>query len=314
VAVNNTWQEEDGDVLQHWLVEFTLRTHWLVEPSHALYDALVQLEANEDVPPSADARILATSADGWISRGPAGHHSLHLAAGAGTSKQPFAQFLGKTTWDNDTYGDPQMLWDASLLMYRGPDRGSQSVQCQSPVDSGASPACGSQNVYTASTSNVVPVTAQGDAAVGSCTFRQIATKLDPQYGTDLVDAAASPYYPPGCCNDDARPDYCVPWADTSGMFFGDGTYRPVALELQHSAWDSRLGGMLVTAEARLQHLYHSRKLHDDMPYTAHFSGGPRSPYVHNAASGRFRIESTVNIQAKQCASTHCKYIPNNVPP
>ena len=112
-------------------------------------------------------------------------------------------------------------------------------------------------------------------------------------GGDIVEGnTAVPCESP----DDTQADYCSPWFDTYGFFFGDGYTHDVVFSVSHvDATDSTTGNY-VKAVATFEHTYPSNKKSVDEPYIAFFTGGNKLDSLNNNKAGRFRLETSVNIQ------------------
>lgn len=143
-------------------------------------------------------------------------------------------------------------------------------------------------------------TLPGDESVGKCDVRLLTNTYE--LGSRVTDADQSPYFPPGCCDRDLDPDYCVPWHHATGFFHGDGTYQGIDLVVDRSEVELTSLGTIFSATATFQHVYKARQLLNGAPFKAAFFGGNRDDVAQVSGGGRPRIETTVNIQAMQCAS------------
>ena len=116
-------------------------------------------------------------------------------------------------------------------------------------------------------------------------------------------------------NPDKDADKCAPWAETYGMFMGDGSAQTIELEVTHVDYsDNSIVGDYLTGVSTFTH-YYLRETED--PFVAFFTGGdrayecnyPDTPLdadgtcsgdlnyrLNNNAEGRFRLETEVWLQ------------------
>jgi len=143
---------------------------------------------------------------------------------------------------------------------------------------------------------------------------------DTQYPTTQIDPTTNEIVPyeityPGFnstltvpCEqvDDAEPDYCSPWSQTYGFFFGDNDTSgiplstDVVLEITEMNYEeTNVGNYLLGTSRELYHTYPTKKKDVFTPWTAYFTGGNRLTYstdrLINNHQGRFRLELTVNL-------------------
>lgn len=97
-----------------------------------------------------------------------------------------------------------------------------------------------------------------------------------------------------------QPDYCAPWYDTFGFFFGDGDFHDIELRITDVNHDDAKTGNFLYGVTSILHNYPSPKKSDSEPWIAFFTGGNRLNYIdsrlNNNNQGRYRIETVVNIQ------------------
>lgn len=219
-VINNSWTPGKGDALDQWAVEFTLKTHWQLDKALDLGEPLAQVDGDGVVLANlTDAPSVAQVTD-WLTSVAGGSYRIRIAPEVNGSED-IASFLGSAKGEDDFYSVVGLQHDADthLATLASADKTHvRGPQCISPADDGDSPVCGENNVYAAA-SGQTSSSSLGFAAVGRCQGRDIKMTRD-EYGSRIVDAAESPYFPVGCCDDDTVPDYCVPAAFISGFFPG----------------------------------------------------------------------------------------------
>lgn len=166
------------------------------------------------------------------------------------------------------------------------------IQCVSPFDTGDSPDCGADPPGTKKPNRKTPITYTiAGVTVNAGDFIPYDNLGSPIAGQTGV-ACESP--------DDSAPDYCSPWADSYGFFFGDGTTHDVVLTLTELDVEKVSTGNFLRGISVFEHTYSNSKKDADTPYVAFFTGGNRlgleQDSLHNNYNGRFRLEATVNIQ------------------
>ena len=166
------------------------------------------------------------------------------------------------------------------------------IQCVSPFDTGDSPDCGTDPVGTKKPNRKSPITyAIGGVTVNAGDFIPYDNLGSPINGQTGV-ACESP--------DDSAPDYCSPWADSYGFFFGDGSTHNVVLTLTELDTEKVSTGNFLKGVSVFEHTYSNGKKDANNPYVAFFTGGDRlskgDGKLQNNFNGRFRLEATVNIQ------------------
>jgi hypothetical protein len=295
--------ESDGDSLHYWFVQFRLKIQWSVDDLDAFRRSLVRVDKDGTDISLDEGDATYESLRTWTDNDTL--YRLTVPAGAGSGgQQSFASFLGKDTWDAATYRDPGFIFDNQTGVYTGPDDPRSTVQCVSPLDSGDSPPCGGTQLYSDDELSGEGTPSLSDPGMGKCLYRHITIKTDEIFGTQLVDTERSPYYPRGCCEaiDDTKADYCVPWTELSGLFFGDGTYQSVDFILKPRDMMEMYGRLVVSADATAQHVYKRPRRSDVEPYVAFFMAGPRTRSARISPAGSARLETTVNLQPIQCAT------------
>ena len=162
----------------------------------------------------------------------------------------------------------------------GPEGGTliNGRVCVSPFDTGDSPNCDSYPLGTKLNNNKNPFTGQ---------FLPYDNNGNP-VGSQTGVPCEKP--------DDTTPDYCSPWSDTYGFFFGDGYSHDVVLTVSEMNAESSLAGNYVKGVSVFEHTYASSKKSVNEPYVAYFTGGNRFLDLNNNEGGRFRLETSVNIQ------------------
>jgi hypothetical protein len=228
VAIDNTWSQAQGDSLNEWAVEFTLRTHWQVNGnlSDAFNGAIVQVDTDGVATKNASTEWTVESMEEWLASPGGGSYRIRLPALA-KNFSDFSAFLGHKDGSSQWYQDAGLAHNSSthLAQLAIPDKISTlGPQCQSAADNGDSPSCSTLNYYAADAESESIVAAIGNMTVGSCQGKRLTLSTNSTYGTTLTDAAKSPYFPVGCCDDDLTPDYCVPWSFASGFFHGCATF------------------------------------------------------------------------------------------
>ena len=219
-VINNTWAPDQGDSLNQWAVEFTLKTHWQLDEALDVGAPLAQLDRDGVVLANlTDAPSVAQVTD-WLTSVSGGSYRIRIAPRVKDSED-ISSFLVSRKDEDDYYPAVGFEYDAQthLAMLAAADKTHvRGPQCIAPADDGDSPACGVSHTYAA-TSGGTLTSSRGLAAIGPCQGRDIKMTRD-EYGSHIVDAAASPFFPVGCCDVDTTPDYCVPAAAISGFFPG----------------------------------------------------------------------------------------------
>ena len=165
--------------------------------------------------------------------------------------------------------------------------------CVSPFDTGDSPDCGSDPVGTGKPNRKTPITYTiGDVTVAADAYIPYDNNGNPVAGVTNVPCESP---------DDSTPDYCSPWSDSYGFFFGDGTTHDVVLTLTEIDYETTSStGNYLKGVSTFDHTYSNSKLDASNPYIAFFTGGDRisknADALQNNNSGRFRLETTINIQ------------------
>jgi len=110
--------------------------------------------------------------------------------------------------------------------------------------------------------------------------------------------------------EDVDPDYCSPWSQTYGFFFGDNgmdngidngipSSTDVVLSIDEVNFEETNVGNFLLGTSSFYHTYSAKKKNDFTPWTAYFTGGNRLTYTTerliNNHQGRFRLELTVNL-------------------
>lgn len=160
------------------------------------------------------------------------------------------------------------------------------IQCMSPFDNGDSPDCGTDPPGTKKPNNRSPITFTVNAG-DFIPYDNLGSPIQGQTGV----ACESP--------NDATPDYCSPWSDTYGFFFGDGNTHDVVLTLTELDVEKVSTGNFLKGISVFEHTYSNSKKDANTPYIAYFTGGDRlglEDKLQNNFAGRFRLEATVNIQ------------------
>lgn len=155
---------------------------------------------------------------------------------------------------------------------------ANSRVCVSPFDSGDSPNCESYPLGTKLNNDKNPFTGQ---------FIPYDNN-----GNPIGSQTGVPCEKP----DDMTPDYCSPWSDTYGFFFGDGYSHDVVLTVSEMNTETSLAGGYIKGASVFEHTYASSKKSVSEPYVAFFTGGNRFLELNNNKGGRFRLETSVNIQ------------------
>jgi len=159
--------------------------------------------------------------------------------------------------------------------------------CVNPFDTGDSPHCGGHPEGTE-----LP-TGRVDGRTGEPVPYDNFNNPNPEKGTLTPCETAN----------DEDADYCSPWAETFGFFFGDGGHETLIVqvtEVNHRR--SILGNYVRGRSLPVVHDYPSNKKSETEPWLAFFTGGDRLTYrsgmLNNNNQGRFRLEVTVNIQGR----------------
>ena len=152
------------------------------------------------------------------------------------------------------------------------------VMCTSPYDTGDKPDCGLYAVGTKLNNDKNPLTGQ---------YLPYDNGGNPVGGETGVPCEKP---------DDTTPDYCSPWSEVYGFFFGDGYSHNVILTVSEINTESSLAGNYVNGVSVFKHEYRSSKKSASEPYIAFFTGGNRFLGLNNNKGGRFRLETSVNIQ------------------
>jgi len=154
-------------------------------------------------------------------------------------------------------------------------------QCESPFDTGDRPTCPDgvpEGTYIAN-GNYDPVTGL-----------PVPYFLNQELG-DAVPCETS---------DNVDPDYCSPWSQTYGFFFGDDNYTDIILTITDINHEDNYYGNFLLGTSFFEHTYSAPKKDKKTPWTAYFTGGNRIAYstdaLNNNGQGRFRLEITINIQ------------------
>ena len=127
-----------------------------------------------------------------------------------------------------------MAYDQLVTVTGADDRilSDTSVMCVSPFDTGDMPDCGDDNVDGTLLPTGLRDPLTGDAVVYQPTYRNYATypnstvRPDAEI-TQLVAGGVAP------CEISENPaaDYCAPWSQTYGFFFGDGEHTDIVLTI-----------------------------------------------------------------------------------
>ncbi|GBG58751.1 hypothetical protein CBR_g151 [Chara braunii] len=150
----------------------------------------------------------------------------------------------------------------------------EGIMCPSPFDSGVKPLCGPGQPE----GTIVP--------------------------HPLVDGENNLIYPAGypCKNattnkEKASIDYCAPWSEAYGFFFGDGETWDMELTIDAVNFETNQLGNYLRGHSVFRHRYKAPKnLAFNTPWVAYFTGGNRIRSLNNNKEGRYRLETTVNIQ------------------
>uniref|UniRef100_A0A7S0WPQ0 Uncharacterized protein n=1 Tax=Pyramimonas obovata TaxID=1411642 RepID=A0A7S0WPQ0_9CHLO len=168
------------------------------------------------------------------------------------------------------------------------------VQCVSPFDTGDKPRCADSDE-----SNTQYAIRPVDPFTG------LTIPYDPSYPDHVSDTQT-----PCEQADDEEPDYCSPWSQTYGLFFGDGTTHDVELTITEVNFENTEVGNFLLGQSVFYHTYAAYKKSDFEPWTVYFTGGNRLTYsterLINNHQGRFRLELTVNLN-------YPDGVPNNSP-
>ena len=151
---------------------------------------------------------------------------------------------------------------------------ANSRVCVSPFDSGDSPNCESYPLGTKLNNDKKPFTGQ---------FIPYDNN-----GNPIGSQTGVPCEKP----DDMTPDYCSPWSDTYGFFFGDGYSHDVVLTVSEMNTETSLAGGYIKGASVFEHTYASSKKSVSEPYVAFFTGGNRFLELNNNKGGRFRLETS----------------------
>jgi hypothetical protein len=224
VEIDNTWTRAQGDELNEWAVEFTLKTHWQLDGnvSAAFGDAIVQVDTDGVANMNQSMDWTAEGMEAWLESPSGGNYLIHLPALVENSSG-FSAFLGHGNRLSGWYEDAGMAHNSSTFLAQLASEDqvyTLGPQCQTAADNGDSPSCSKRNYYVATAESESIVTEIGNSSVKSCQGRRLTLTTDRTHGTTKTDQANSPYFPVGCCDDDNKPDYCVPWSFAAGFFHG----------------------------------------------------------------------------------------------
>lgn len=95
---------------------------------------------------------------------------------------------------------------------------------------------------------------------------------------------------------DSIPDYCSPWWDTYGFFFGDSSYQTVLMRVSEVDHAENVLGNVLSGSSQFVHTYPS-DTNNGEPWIAYFTGGNRLADLQNNPNGRFRLEAEISLQS-----------------
>ncbi|KAK3287761.1 hypothetical protein CYMTET_4743 [Cymbomonas tetramitiformis] len=187
--------------------------------------------------------------------------------------------------------------------------------CNSPYDTGDFPTCGPDDIAGVT---LKPNYNMDSECAALSEPDRASGKILSEWRKDFVEFENSPcdlYIPydgsipydnsavdevPCEEDDNVDPDYCSPWSQTYGFFFGDGEYTDIVLTIKEVEREMTVDGNYILATSEFQHQYSSNKKATIRPWKAFFTGGNRISLTENGlqnnGQGRFRVEITVNIQ------------------
>ncbi|KAK3285088.1 hypothetical protein CYMTET_7287 [Cymbomonas tetramitiformis] len=182
--------------------------------------------------------------------------------------------------------------------------------CTSPYDTGDKPTCPEGVSEGTPVANLI-IDSECSAGVNQSTWRKAAGL--PGCATYIpydLNASAGDMVPCEVLSN-SDPDYCSPWAETYGFFFGDGSSTDVILTVTQIEHQQTASSYYMRGESTVLKTYVTSKdyshpedpsfsLQYGRPWRAFFTGGARpttlfDSHLHNNAGGRFRLEVTVNI-------------------
>jgi len=144
-----------------------------------------------------------------------------------------------------------------------------------------------------------PVCTTGQT-VTACEGREVSLKADAA-GDLVIDTTLSKYTPDNCCRDASvavtdSDFYCSPYNETHGFFLGDGATSTIDVQIAYVTQEMTDLGNHLYGTATVQHTYATPQKADGTPWVAFFQGGNRLTYLNHNKRGRFRIETSVDIQ------------------
>eukprot|EP00899_Mesostigma_viride_P026947 jgi/Mesvir1/7437/Mv19218-RA.1 len=147
-----------------------------------------------------------------------------------------------------------------------PNPGQKCCVCTSPLDTGDSPTC------------------PGGSPAGTLVPHLVGTGLYEPAGKACETAANN------------VPDYCSPWAEVFGFFFGDGTAYEVTMTFDDINFEPTANGNFIrVSTSDILHRYPRSKDTATEPWVAFFTGGNRLEQLNNNANGRYRLQAQVNV-------------------